>query len=65
MRSGEIVALLSRESVEALGQEALRQTLVKQGIEPAGSSPQGLRDQVDNEITKWAKVIQEAGITRE
>jgi tripartite-type tricarboxylate transporter receptor subunit TctC len=61
----DILALLSRESVEALNQDALRQSLLKQGIEPAGSSPQALREQVDSEIGKWARVIQEANIPRE
>src|SRR5918995_1680840 len=36
----EIVRVLSRESLEALRQPALREQLLKQGIEANGSTPQ-------------------------
>ena len=58
----EVVKILSRESVEVLRQPALREQLVKQGMDVDGSSPQALREQLDAEIGKWARVIREAGI---
>ena len=54
--------MLSRESVEVLRQPALRDVLLKQGMEPAGGSPEALRDQLEDEITKWARVLREAAI---
>jgi tripartite-type tricarboxylate transporter receptor subunit TctC len=58
----EVVKVLSRESIEVLRQPALRELLLKQGIEPAGSSPAALREQLDDEIAKWARVLKEADI---
>jgi tripartite-type tricarboxylate transporter receptor subunit TctC len=48
-----------------LGQPAMRDVLLKQGMEPDASSPEGLREQLDDEIAKWARVIREAGIKGE
>jgi tripartite-type tricarboxylate transporter receptor subunit TctC len=58
----DVVKVLSRESVEVLRQPALRDVLLKQGMEPAGSSPEALRDQLEDEITKWARVLRDAAI---
>ena len=61
----DVIALLSRESVAALGDAKVRDTLLKQGIEPGGSTPQDLRVQVEGEVARWAKVIKDAGIKTE
>lgn len=61
----DAVALLSRESVIVLRDPKVRETLVRQGIEPGGSTPQELRAQVENEVARWAKVIKEAEIKPE
>jgi tripartite-type tricarboxylate transporter receptor subunit TctC len=61
----EIVKLLSNESRAALRQRAFFEQLAKQGIEAEGSTPDALRDQLENEIGKWARVIREAGIRAE
>jgi tripartite-type tricarboxylate transporter receptor subunit TctC len=58
----ETVRVLARESIDVLRQPALRESLLKQGIEPAGTTPQVLREQLESEIAKWARVIKEAGI---
>jgi len=58
----DVIALLSRESVAVLGDAKVRDTLVKQGIEPGGSTPENLRVQVEGEVARWAKVIKDAGI---
>jgi tripartite-type tricarboxylate transporter receptor subunit TctC len=63
--SPDIVALLSRESVAILRDPSIREKLVKQGIEPGGSTPQDLRLQVENEVNRWAKVIKDADIKPE
>ena len=61
----EVVALLSRESAAILRDPAIREKLVKQGIAPGGSTPQELRSQVENEVTRWATVIRDADIKPE
>ena len=60
-----VVKMLSAASVTALQQPALRAQSQKDGVEPGGSAPQGLRDQIDSEINKWARVIKDANIGRE
>ena len=59
------VKLLSRGSVDALRDATLRERLTREGIEPGGSAPEGLRKQIDTEISKWSKLIKEAKIQRE
>ncbi len=61
----DAIALVSREAIAILRDPKIRETLVKQGIEPGGSTPQDLRAQVENEVARWAKVIREADIPKE
>lgn len=61
----EIVQLLNREIGIVLKDPALRERLMQLGIEPDASSPEGLRDLIQSEISKWARVIAEAGIQPE
>jgi tripartite-type tricarboxylate transporter receptor subunit TctC len=61
----EIVQLLNREITAVLRDPALKEKLIAQGIEPETSTPEGLRDLIQSEIAKWARVIKEAGITPE
>ena len=61
----DVVARLSRESVAVLRDPKIRETLLKQGIEPGGSTPPELRKQVENEVARWAKVIKDADIKTE
>jgi len=61
----EIVQLLNREVGVVLNDAALRERLLKLGIEPEASSPEGLRDLIQSEIAKWARVIKEANIRPE
>ena len=61
----EIVQLLNREVGVVLNDAAVRERLLKLGIEPEASSPEGLRNLIQSEITKWARVIKEAGIRPE
>ena len=59
------VKLLSRGAVDALREPTVRERLTREGVEPGGSAPEGLRKQIDNEINKWTGVIKDAGIGRE
>jgi len=61
----DIVQLLNREVGVVLNDAAVRERLLKLGIEPEASSPEGLRNLIQSEITKWARVIKEAGIRPE
>jgi tripartite-type tricarboxylate transporter receptor subunit TctC len=61
----DIVKLLASASIEVLRQPALVEQLVKQGMEAEGSTADALREQLENEINKWARVIRDAGIRAE
>lgn len=61
----EIVQLLNREVGAVLNDATLRERLMQQGIEPEASSPEALRELIQSEIAKWARVIKEAGIEPE
>jgi tripartite-type tricarboxylate transporter receptor subunit TctC len=61
----EIVALLNRELNAALQIADLREKLAAQGIEITGGTPEALRAELAEEVTKWGKVIADAGIKPE
>jgi tripartite-type tricarboxylate transporter receptor subunit TctC len=61
----DVVSLLSRETVAALADPALQDKLGRQGIDAAGSTPLALREQVEQEVARWARVFREAKIARE
>ena len=58
----DIIAKLNAEIVRALNQPDYRGFLVKNGIEPIGSPPEELTRTIKSELTKWAKVIKDAGV---
>ena len=61
----EVIQLLNREIAAVLRDPAMKEKLIAQGIEPESSTPDGLRDLIQSEITKWARVIKEADIKPE
>jgi tripartite-type tricarboxylate transporter receptor subunit TctC len=60
-----IVARLSREVGGALRQPDARQTLLADGAEPVGGSPDEYAALIRAEIVKWARVAKTAGIEPE
>ena len=60
-----IVNRLNSEIVRALNSPDLRGRLTSQGAEVVGNTPEQYTVFVQNEIAKWAKVIQAAGIKGE
>jgi tripartite-type tricarboxylate transporter receptor subunit TctC len=58
----EIVDRVSAEAKKALADPALQAKLGEQGIVAVGSSPEEFRTFVGEEITRWGKVITDAGI---
>jgi tripartite-type tricarboxylate transporter receptor subunit TctC len=61
----DVIQLLNREIAAVLRDPAMKEKLIAQGIEPESSTPEGLRDLIQSEITKWARVIKEADIKPE
>lgn len=60
-----VVQLLSREAGAALNDPALKEKLLRQGIEPESSTPEALKTLIDSEIAKWARVMKDADIRPE
>jgi tripartite-type tricarboxylate transporter receptor subunit TctC len=60
-----IIEKLNAEFVRAVKSPDLRDRLVAQGADPAGTTPEQYAAFVQNEITKWARVIKAAGIKGE
>ncbi len=58
----DVIALLNRETNAVLQMPDLRAKLLAQGIEVSGSTPEALKDELLDEIAKWAKVIQQGNI---
>jgi len=61
----QIVQLLNREVVAILSDKDLRDKLLQQGIEVESSTPDGLREMINQEIVKWAQVVKDAGVRAE
>jgi tripartite-type tricarboxylate transporter receptor subunit TctC len=61
----EVVARVSQEAAKAVSAPDLREKLVQMGIDPVGSTPDQLAQFLADEIAKWAKVINTAGVKAE
>ena len=57
-----VVDKLNTALVAIMKEPDMRDRLIAQGAEPLGGSPAELRQYLAGEITKWGKVIREAGI---
>jgi tripartite-type tricarboxylate transporter receptor subunit TctC len=57
-----VIARLNKELATALRSPEVRERLMRDGVEPAPSTPQELTAHVLNERKVWGKVIKEAGI---
>ena len=57
-----IVDRLSAETAKAVSSAELRSRFDQLGIEPVGNTPEQASRFLDNEIVKWAKVINTAGV---
>jgi tripartite-type tricarboxylate transporter receptor subunit TctC len=57
-----IVATLNKFATEAMRDPALKEKLASQGAELIGDTPEHFHDFIAAEITKWAKVIKDAGV---
>jgi len=61
----DIVAKLHKSVVFALQDAGVRERFLASGADPVGNSPEEFSALVRSEVTKWAKVVQAAGIKPE
>jgi len=61
----EIVSRVAQEVAKAVNAPDLRDKFVQMGIEPVGNSPDQLAQFMNDEIARWAKVINTAGVKPE
>jgi tripartite-type tricarboxylate transporter receptor subunit TctC len=57
-----IVAEINRVANAAMNDPQVKQKLADQGLTVAGDTPEQFRAFIDSETTKWAKVMNEAGV---
>ena len=57
-----IVATLNSHLLKALKNPTVVKFMAQEGLDPVGSTPQGLTDLLKREIAKYAKVIKQAKI---
>ena len=60
-----IVAALNRITTEALKDPTVKEKLAVQGATVVGDSPEHFHAFLESEITRWARVIKDAGVTTE
>jgi tripartite-type tricarboxylate transporter receptor subunit TctC len=63
--SMEIIALLNKAIREVVAQPEVKQRYADLGIEAAASTPEQLKARLAGDITKWATVIERAGIPKQ
>jgi len=61
----EIVTRLSAETVKAINESDIKERFSQIGIEPVGNNPEQAARFLADEIAKWAKVINTAGVKAE
>jgi tripartite-type tricarboxylate transporter receptor subunit TctC len=61
----DIIAVLNREFRAVLGDQDLRRRFAELGLEPIPSTPAWLGAQMESEIEKWARVVNDAGIEKQ
>jgi len=57
-----IIDRLNKEIAGALSQPDIKEFLFKQGLDAAPGTPEAFGAYIKSEMTKWAKVIQAAGV---
>ena len=57
-----VADLLYREIVKALADPVIRDQMIATGAEPGGERPEEFAAFIRSELTKWGKVIRDAGI---
>lgn len=60
-----IVARLNRETVRAVNSQGVKATLLRDGLESAGSTPEAFAADIKAQIARWQSVVKAAGIQRQ
>jgi tripartite-type tricarboxylate transporter receptor subunit TctC len=60
-----VLTKLSEETINAIHSSDMQAALLKQGAEPVGSTPREFAAFIKNEMTKYARVIKDAGVKAE
>jgi len=60
---GTIVAQLNREANRLLQDPQVKDVLSKQGLVPAGGTPEALGERVTQEVAKWSKLVKDRKLT--
>ena len=63
--AGAVVSKLNAEMNALLKQPEVRELLTKQGLVPAGGTPERFGELVRNELARWSRVVATAGIKGE
>jgi tripartite-type tricarboxylate transporter receptor subunit TctC len=58
----DIIGKLNTEIVTMLAQPDVRERISREGADPVGSTPAQFTERFRDEVTKWAKVVREAGL---
>jgi tripartite-type tricarboxylate transporter receptor subunit TctC len=58
-----IIERLNAEVMKALQTQDVRQKLALQGAESLGSTPAGYGEHLRKEMTRWADVVKQTGVT--
>ena len=61
----EVVQKLNAETVRILAMPDVRERFQAQGVEPVGSTPEQFGEHIRAQMSKWAKVVKDAGVTAE
>jgi tripartite-type tricarboxylate transporter receptor subunit TctC len=59
----EIIDRLNSEIVAILDMPAVKESLLEQGAEPVGDAPEHFAKVIEADLTKWAALIEKAGIS--
>ncbi len=59
----DIVMRWNHEVAKALQTDAIKNFLLKQGLEPAGGPPEEFHDRIKSDVEKWKRVVKEAHIS--
>ena len=57
-----IIMRLNREINDALKDPRVAPKLAEQGLDPSGTTPEGFRDILQQDMTKWSKLVKDANI---
>jgi tripartite-type tricarboxylate transporter receptor subunit TctC len=61
----EVIATLNKQVNEIIAIPAIEATMIKEGADPAGGTPQQFGQFVQREFEKWRVVVRESGATAE